>query len=426
MSESTAAMLCRPCGQAAPGMSGTCPHCGSPLATAGPAEAGPATPGHAVGGTATAGLGTAGGQVSAPASVPAQRAQPQPADVPAYRFAPARVASGPGLSRRSRLAIGVSGAVVVLAVAAFLVLRPAPPSPGGTVRDYCADLGRGDTAAALGLVDAGGETVTPASAPLLVPAALANAANRPTGATVTATRTEATGAGGNLTAVAVTYKAGGHPVAQVFEVVATGDKKTPYRLEQPFLYLTVESPEGLAATVNGIAVDADRLAQGTAAFPGAYQATTKGNALFAGATQNATYQPGTGGVRADIAFGQPALAPGAAQSVQAAAQQLLDANCVNAQVASYNYECPLRAPDDWYDQMTVWKITNYPQLQLSAGGPGRNEVAFSTSSPGTAGYTITYTDFDGATQTHTGTVPIDISGYAEIGDNGVIQLTLDY
>ena len=87
---------------------------------------------------------------------------------------------------------------------------------------------------------------------------------------------------------------------------------------------------------------------------------------------------------------------------------------------------PLRAPDDWYDQTTVWKITNYPQLQLSAGGPGRNEVAFSTSSPGTAGYTITYTDFDGATQTHTGTVPIDISGYAEIGDNGVIQLTLDY
>src|SRR5690242_17330383 len=126
MSESTAATLCRPCGQAAPGMSRTCPHCGSPLATAGPAAAGPAT---------------AGGQVPGPASVPGQRAQPQPAGVPAYRFAPARIASGPGLSRRSWLAIGVSGAVVVLAVAAFLVLRPAPPSPGGTVRDYFADLG---------------------------------------------------------------------------------------------------------------------------------------------------------------------------------------------------------------------------------------------------------------------------------------------
>jgi hypothetical protein len=418
MSESTTVTptLCRRCGQATPGMSGSCPHCGSPLAAA-------------------AGF-VARGLALGPASAPAQRAELPPADwpgpptvpapaagVPAHRFEPARIASGPRLSRKGWLAIGVSGAVVVLAVAAFLVLRPAPPSPARTVQDYFADLDRGDTAAALALVDTGGEHVSPDSAPLLVPAALASAANRPTGAAVTSSRTAE---GGKFTAVAVTYKVGGHPVGQVFAVVATGDKKTPYRLEQPFLYLTVEAPDRLAATVNGIAVDADRLAQGTPAFPGAYQATTTGNALFAGATQAATYQAGGRGVTANIEFGQPALAPGAPQAVQAAAQQFLATNCLNLPAGSYGYQCPLRAPYKSYSQTTIWKITTYPQVQLSPTGPGQTGVRFTTGTPGSANYTITYTNFDGTKHTESGTVPIDISGYAGIGGDGAIRIAFGY
>src|SRR5215475_5631531 len=78
------------------------------------------------------------------------------AHVAAHRFEPARIESGPRLSRKGWLAIGVSAGVVVLSIAAYLVLRPTPPSPAGTVRDYFADLGRGDTAAALALVDNAG------------------------------------------------------------------------------------------------------------------------------------------------------------------------------------------------------------------------------------------------------------------------------
>lgn len=407
MSESTTVMsaLCRRCGHAAPGMPIGCPHCGSPL----DAAAGPAV----LGGPA-------------PRPMPVPTAHAPAAGAAAHRFEPARIESGPRLGRRGWLAVGVSTGVVVLAVAAYLVLRPTPPSPAGTVRDYFADLGRGDTAAALALVDTGGGSFSPDSAPLLVPAALASAANRPTGATVTSSRTVAGGEGRNFTVVAVAYKVGGHPVEQPFVVAATGDKKTPYRLEQPFLYLTVEAPDGLAAKVNGVAVDADMLAQGTPAFPGAYQATTTGNALFAGATQSATYRTGGNGVAADIQFGQPALAADAPQTVQAAAARLLDTNCLNLPVGSDGYQCPMRAPYDSYDQTTTWKITSYPQVELSSASTGQSGVVFTTGTPGSATYTITYTDFDGTTHSDSGTVPIDIHGYAGIGDGGAIQLELGY
>jgi hypothetical protein len=419
MSEWTTGMatLCRRCGQAATGRSANCPHCGSPLAAAaGPAARGPAP-----------------GPPISPAPAPAFTPAPGPAPVSqagltTYRFEPARIASGPLLRRKGWLAVGVAGAVVVLGLAAFLVFRPAPPSPSGTVRDYFADLGRDDTAAALALVDtggAGGSGFPPGSAPLLVPAALANAANRPTDAKVTSSKAATGVAGNTFTAVTVTYKVGGHSVDQLFGVFATGDKKTPYRLEEPFMVVTVEAPDGLAVKVNGIAVGADTLAEGTPAFPGAYQATTTGNALFAGATKAATYQAAGNSDRADIAFGQPALAPGAQQAVQAAAQQSLDTNCVNTPVDLYNYDCPLQAPDESFDQTTTWKITTYPQVQLSAAGFGQAGVRFSTGTQGSANYTITYTDFDGTTKTQAGTVPIDISGSARIGDNGGIQITID-
>jgi hypothetical protein len=357
---------------------------------------------------------------------PAPRMPAPAAGVAVHRFEPARIESGPRLSRKGWLAIGASAGVVVLVVAAYLVFRPTPPSPAGTVRDYFADLGRGDTAAALALVDTGGGSLSPAAAPLLVPAALAGAANRPTGATVTSSRIVSDQGGRKFTAVAVTYKVGGHLVGQTLVVAATGDKKVPYRLEQPFLYLTVEAPGGLAAKVNGIAADADTLARGTPAFPGAYQATTTGNGLFAGATQAATYRTVSNGVVADIQFGQPALAPDAPQTVQAAAQRLLDTNCLNQPADSYGYQCPMRAPYESYDQTTTWKITTYPQVELSSASPGQSGVRFTTGTRGSATYTITYTDFSGTTHTDSGTVPIDISGYAEIGDNSAIQIELGY
>ena len=380
--------LCRRCGQAGPGVSGGCPYCGSPLAAV------------------------------------AARPRPTPVFVPVapgppHRFEPARIASGPSLSPRARLAIGVSTAVVVLAAAAFLVLRPAPPSPAGAVRDYFAHLGTGDTAAALALVDS--EGLSPDSAPLLVPAALADAASRPSGTTVKTAK--AAGDGLQYTTVTATYKIGGQSVTQAFAVAKTGDDRTPYRLEQPFMYLSVQAPGGMAVTVNGIAVDAAALARGTPAFPGAYQATTAGNALLAGATKAATYQSGGRGITASISFGQPAIAPGAPPAVQAGVQQYLDTNCVNQ---AAGYQCPLRAPYRSYGQTTSWRITAYPQIQLSPPDQWRTQVSFTTRSAGSATYTITYADYSGIQQTVTGAVSIDVRGSAVVGQDGAIQIALGY
>jgi hypothetical protein len=206
-------------------------------------------------------------------------------------------------------------------------------------------------------------------------------------------------------------------------VITTGDEKTPYRLEQPFLYLTVQAPGGLAVTVNGIAVDPAALARGTPAFPGAYQATMTGNALLAGATKAATYQSGGRGVTAAISFGQPAIAPDAAPAVQAGVQQYLDTNCVNR---TAGYQCPLRAPYLSYGQTTSWKITAYPQVQLSPPDQWRTQVSFTTRSAGSATYTTTYANYSGVQQTATGAVPIDARGSAVVGQDGAIQITLGY
>jgi hypothetical protein len=346
--------------------------------------------------------------------------------MPAYRFEPARVSSGLQVSRKTGLTIGASLLVVMLAIAGYLVLRPTPPSATGTVADYFADLGRGDTAAALALVANQGVYSSPQEAPLLVPAALAKEANRPTGAKVTSSRAGEDEDGSRITAVTVTYKVAGHSVSQQVEVASTADKKKPFLLEEPFLFLTVGAPDGMDATVNGIAVDDATLSQGTVAFPGAYRATTSGNVFYAGSTQAATYQAGDDGLTASIDFGQPALAPGAPQAVQAAAQQYLDANCVTSTDASDGYQCPLRAPYDDYNQTTVWTIPSYPQVQLSSTEEGQNELQFTTTTPGSAKYTVTYFDYNGTSHTDAGTVPVDISGYAQIGDDGSIQITLGY
>ncbi|GAA3302036.1 hypothetical protein GCM10020218_096830 [Dactylosporangium vinaceum] len=392
--------LCRRCGQAAPGAPGRCTYCGSPLnrAAAFPVR-GPAA-------------------AIAPA-IPMART---PYEGPVHRFEPARLdAGGPGLSRRTRRLLGAGAAGAILAVAALIVLRPAPPSPAGAVRDYFDHLAAGDTAAALALVDSG-ESYTPRAAPLLVAAALADPANRPGGLTVTAT--EEPERGGPYSTVTATYKLGGQTVEQLFAVVATPDEQPPYRLERPFLTLTAQVPVGLATTVNGVAVDGAALARGTPAFPGVYTGTTSGNALFAGGTRAATVRSDGQGARADIAFGAPAVAPGAPKAVQTAVEEYLDRYCINGPVTS---QCPLRgAPYKAYGQKTTWAITTYPQVQLTPDSSGRVQVAFATATEGSAAYTVTWSDSSGAPQTATGTVPVTTRGYASLGNDGTITISLGY
>jgi hypothetical protein len=377
--------LCTRCGQIAADGSGGCPHCGSPL---------------------TGARRTTAPSVSTAALAPAG---------PVYRFAPPPAAARPRLSRRNWLVIGASLAVVVLGVAAFLVLRPESPSPAKAVRDYFADLGKGDTTAALTLADNEG-----LSSPLLVPAALANAADRPTDAAVTSAR--APQAGGSYAAVSVTYKVGGQALQQTFAVVKTTDKKVPYRLVQPYVALSVQAPDAMPVTVNGIQIDTDSLYGGVAAFPGRYSATTGGNALFAGATQAATYDAGGEGVTAAIEFGPPAVAPGAAQAVQTAVQQYIDTNCSS----SYSGQCPVDVPYESYDQTVNWTFSAYPQVQLGSPEQGQSEVPFTTGTPGSARYTITYSDYYTGTKTVSGTAPINVNGYAQLGNDGAITVSLGY
>jgi hypothetical protein len=222
------------------------------------------------------------------------------------------------------------------------------------------------------------------------------------------------------TVVTVGYRIGEQAVEQDFGVYPTGDDETPYRLEQPFLPLVVELPEGVDVTVNGVPVDAATVARGTPVFPGAYQATTAGNALLAGATQAATYTADGQGVTAVIDLAQAGFAAGAQEAVQAATERELDERCAGEQ------RCPLQAPSLSWGQTTSWTVTAYPQIQLSAAEPGPARVRFTTGTTGAADYTITYAEFDGTEQTRTGSVPVDLSGSAAIGDDGAIEITFGY
>ncbi len=394
--------LCRRCGQIAAGSSPTCSHCGSPLSGAAiPKARGPVE---------------AAGHPAVPAG--------HPAATEAYRFEPAVVAPGPRLSRKGWLTAGASGLAVVLAMVAFVLFRPDPPSPAGTVEDYFEHLQSGDTGAALALVDTG-RAFPLDEAPLLVPAALASAESRPADVEVTAA--EPYVADSRYTVVTARYTIGEQSLEQDFAVVETGDDEAPYRLVQPFMYLTVALPSGLDVAVNGVAVDAATVARGTPAFPAAYQATTSGNALFAGTTRAATYDAGNRGIGAEIDLAQLDLAPGAQDAVQTATESYLDANCVNPSTSgSYPSRCPLQAPSMSWSQTTAWTITAYPQVLVSPGGPERTPVQFATGTPGSAEYTITYPDFSGVEKTETGTVSIDISGSAGIGDDGAIAIALGY
>jgi hypothetical protein len=391
--------LCRRCGQISGAGSGICSHCGSQLS------------------------GTARGPVEStryPADPGSARAWPPvaSADGSAYRFEPAVVT--PRLSRKGRLRVGAGAAALVLAAVALVLFWPDPPSPAGTVEDYLDHLSSGDTKAALALVDTD-QTFSPETMPLLVPAALADDENRPGDVKVTAS--EPYWGDSRYTVVTASYTIGDQAVEHGFTVVETGDDETPYRLERPFMYLTVTMPGGLDVAVNGVTVDAATVARGTLAFPGAYRATTNGNALFAGTTRAAAYSTGNQGEAAEIDLTQLDLAPGAQGAVQKAAESYLDANCVNP---SYASNCPLQAPSMSWSQTTAWTISAYPQIQVSPGDQGQAQVRFTTGTSGSANYTITYSDFNGAEQTETGTVPIDVSGVAGIGDDGAIAVALGY
>ncbi|MEV4345209.1 hypothetical protein AB0J83_12100 [Actinoplanes sp. NPDC049596] len=344
---------------------------------------------------------------------------PVPAGPPvAHRFEPAAVAPGPRLSRKGRR-LAAAGAAVVLAAVALVVVWP-DPSPAGTVEDYFDHLGAGDTEAALALVDTD-RMFSLDGMPLLVPAALADSGNRPGDVEVTASEPYA--GDSRYTVVTASYRVGDQAVEQNFAVVETGDDETPYRLEQPFVRLTVALPNGLDVTVNGVTVDPATAAGTTFAFPGLYRAATSGNVIFAGAERAATYSTGTQGVAAEIDLTRLDLAPGVRDGVQKAADSFLDANCVNP---SYGAQCPLQAPSMSWSQTTTWTITAYPQIQVTADDQGQAPVRFTTGTAGSADYTITYSDFGGAQRTETGTVPIDLSGRAGLGDDGAIAVALGY
>ncbi|MEV6342853.1 hypothetical protein [Actinoplanes sp. NPDC051851] len=341
-----------------------------------------------------------------------------------FRFAPAELSTGPRLSRKAWRRVGFGGAALVIAVAAFVVFGPEAPSPGGTVRDYFDDLAKGDTAAALALVDTGGELD---DAPLLVPEALAAEANRPGDLSVTSEEpyaAESYSGSDEYTVVTTRYTLGGQTVEQRFTVHETEDGDVPYLLEQPFLYLTVALPGGMDVAVNGITVDSATAARGTPVFPAVYAATTSGNVLFAGATRAAAYEFSGQAGRADIDLSQPEIAAGAQGAVQTAVETYLDTNCVNP--AAYSYGCPLRAPSSWWSQTTTWAITAYPQIGLEQAEAGATRLQFATGTSGSADYTTTYTEFGGVAKKETGTVPVDITGSAALGDDGAVQIALGY
>ena len=354
--------------------------------------------------------------------LPTQPGPAYPSTTTPYTFPVATTnADRSGPSRRTWIIIGAVAAVVVAGSVAFVTLRPAPPSASGAVTEYFADLAKGETADALKLVDGYPGEIAPDQTPMLVPAALSTAASRPSDATIGVVKHNPEGDDSRYTTVAVSYKVGGHPVTQEIGVKATGDKTVPFALATPFVDLVVTPPAGLSASVNGIALDSDATSSGTPAFPGAYTATTDGNALLGSSTQSAEYQAGDdGGVMAQIEFGAPPLAATAQATVQQNVNQYLDSYCVNPS-DPYSGQCPLVAPGQSYNTTTTWTIVSYPTVSVTPtdSDDSQYQAQFSTTTNGSAKYSVSYTDFDGTTHTSTGTADIDLSGQAGVGESGI-------
>jgi hypothetical protein len=315
----------------------------------------------------------------------------------------APVPTAPMRPRRWWIAAVVAVVLLAGGIYAAVALQTAHPSPSAAVEDYFHDLASGDTAAALALVDAPERY---AAEPLLNPAALAVAANRPSSPQITGT-TNATVDGRAATKVAVTYTVAGSPVIQTIAVVSAGKS---FRLLAPFVTVAVTAVGDRRVTVNTVPLTVAK----AIGFPGAYAATEAGDVLVTATTAPAVYASSAGAVTATIALPNPIVAPTATAAVQKAVNAALDA-CVRSDAAEPPH-CPFAYDKDRSATVT-WRIKAYPQVKVSVVD---GAVSFGVGQAGSLHYDAKTSIFFGIfPSTDSGDADLGVKGTATAADSGV-------
>ena len=360
---------------------------------------------------------------------------------PAPTWAPA--AAGPQLSapsvgsmnarvrRPSRRTWLILGLVVVLlagGAGGFVVFKALAPDGGDAVQEYFDDLAKGDTAAALKLVDRAGDYSASQEPLLHDKKVLADKANRPTNLKVVTRGKEKQPIKTETTQeITVTYQIGGKTLRYSITAVKR-DSTGRYELQMPFMHLDIDSPGGRTLTVNGkrVSMDASTYSTSLLVFPGRYAATAAGNALLgaqtvtASATQSSDRLP-----EYSVEFDTPQLASGATDALTKQINAKLD-ECVQSTETAPS-GCPFDISYyDYYDNVSVvWSITSYPtyDFEVSSEPSSEAQVDISSNQYGVAHYTVTYDDGSGDKQKDSDSTYFSVYGTAS-ASGSTINLNL--
>jgi hypothetical protein len=285
-------------------------------------------------------------------------------------------------------------AVVVLGGAGVTVVLLNRPQPTGeeAVRAYFEQLALGDADAALTHVLPPETGDYRSNQPLLTDAAIAGGDIRPAGLQVIARRQTTLPDGDIRERVSVTYTVGQSTLRQTILTRQT-ERGEPFLLEEPFFRLRVTGQEGRDYSINGVPVDALQNEQ-LIAFPGRYTAAIEGNALFAQETVDADGRA-TDELPAlfQIEF-ERALASGAEEAVQAAANAHLDGCLQDHSMTPFTVN-PSGVPTSCPFYLTAsaevsvdWSFGRYPDVTVSLSTSGPERVVFFSEVTGVVRYDV--------------------------------------
>ncbi|RGC67085.1 heat shock protein HtpX [Micromonospora sp. MW-13] len=167
-----------------------------------------------------------------------------------------------------------------------------------------------------------------------------------------------------------------------------------------------------ALTINGVPVQTGQEGRSVPLLPGAYTVGGQSNALAETPAQIVLALPGEGGV-GDVRL-EPTLTSTARSTAEQEVRKYLDA-CAAQQVAAPE-GCPFRYYNGGTVKKIAWKITEYPQVELTLTGPATARVSTPYEAQGTVRATGTTEGYYGTSSPFTDDDTFDVTGVLSLVD----------
>jgi hypothetical protein len=190
-----------------------------------------------------------------------------------------------------------------------------------------------------------------------------------------------------------------------------------YFLQSPFVEVAVRNAAGRPITVNGVALSDQQL--DTVGYPGSFDVTAAGNALFVAGSATGAPQPGARLPIAALDVGAPGFAAGALAEIQRQARNELDACTASIQPAPAG--CPFGLDVPGTGPRVRWTITTYPTVGATVAESflGTVGVPVTDDRTGKVHWDVTYTGLDGQKRHEHGDLAFTVNGSAQLTGAGI-------